>query len=284
MGTGGAVKFAESLLDERFLVLNGDVLTDIDLTSQVAQHERSGARATLALTPVEDPTAYGLVRFAEDRAITEFVEKPAYDQIESNLINAGAYVLDRSVLEVVATDQNVSIEREVFPRLIGDGLYAFPADGYWLDIGTPHRYLRGTFDIIEGNVETPLRERFDDGFLALGERVQATGRIIPPALVDDDCQVAEGAQVGSLAVLGHNVKVGADTTIERAVVLAGAEIGSGCTLRDCIVAAGARVGDGTHVESEAVVGEGVTVGAGNVLTHGVRLFPGVALPDGAILF
>jgi len=284
MGTGGAVKFAESLLDERVLVLNGDVLTDMDLTAQMAQHDRTGARGTLALTPVEDPTAYGLVRFEKDRAISEFVEKPAHDQIDSNLISAGAYVLEREVLDGVPPDENVSIEREVFPRLIGNGLYAFPAKDYWLDIGTPHRYLRGTFDIIEGNVRTAVRDRFDEGFLAVGDRVESEGRIIPPALVDDGCHLAEGAQVGSLAVLGRNVKVGANTTIERAVVLSGAEIGAGCTLRDCIVAAGARVGDGTHVEQEAVLGEGVTVGAGNMLRAGVRVFPGVTLPDGAILF
>jgi mannose-1-phosphate guanylyltransferase len=284
MGTGGAVKFAESLLDERFLVLNGDVLTDIDLSDQLAQHERTGARATLALTPVEDPTAYGLVRFDPERRITEFVEKPAYDDIDSNLINAGAYVLEREVLDIVPADQNVSIEREVFPRVVGHGLYAYPAEGYWLDIGTPHRYLRGTFDIIEGNVRTAVSERLDDGFLAVGERVESAGRIIPPALVEEGCQLGEGAHVGSLAVLGRDVKVGAHATVERAVVLAGAEIGADCVLRDCIVAAGARIGDGTRVDREAVLGEGVTVGAGNVLTHGMRLFPGVSLPDGAVRF
>ena len=124
----------------------------------------------------------------------------------------------------------------------------------------------------------------DDGFLAVDERVESAGRIIPPALVEEGCVIAEGAHVGSLAVLGRNVKVGANTTVERAVVLSGAEIGAGCTLRDCIVAAGARVGDRTHLEREAVLGEGVTVGAGNVLTHGVRLFPGVSLPDRGISF
>ena len=100
-GTAGALKFAESMLDERFLMLNGDVLTDIDITAQIAQHERTGARATLALVPVEDPTAYGLVHLAEDRSVSDFVEKPSSDQIDTNLISAGAYVLEREVLELV---------------------------------------------------------------------------------------------------------------------------------------------------------------------------------------
>src|SRR3954451_8578845 len=130
LGTGGALKYAEPLLADRFLMLNGDILTDLDLTAQIAQHERTGARATLALTPVEDPTAYGLVRFDRERAITEFVEKAGYEQIETNLINAGAYVIEREVLATVPAGQNVSIEREVFPRLIGAGLFAFPTEGY----------------------------------------------------------------------------------------------------------------------------------------------------------
>src|SRR5581483_3309097 len=141
-GTAGALKFAESMLDERFLMLNGDVLTDIDLSAQIAQHERSGARATLALVGVEDPSAYGLVHLADDRSVTDFVEKPSSDSIDTNLISAGAYVLDREILELVPPDRNVSIEREVWPKLVGAGLYGFPSQSYWLDIGTPARYLQ----------------------------------------------------------------------------------------------------------------------------------------------
>jgi len=123
-------------------MLNGDVLTDIDLSAQIAQHERTGARAPLALVPVEDPTAYGLVHLEEDRSVRDFVEKPSSDRIDTDLISAGAYVLQREVLDLVPTDRNVSIEREVWPRLIGDGLYGFPSESYWLDIGTPERYCR----------------------------------------------------------------------------------------------------------------------------------------------
>src|SRR3954449_10818013 len=119
LGTGGAVKFAQPLLDERFLMLNGDVLTDMDLTAQIAQHEATGARATIALIGVDDPSRYGLVRIHEDRSVQEFLEKPSSDQIDTNLINAGAYVLQREVLDGVDRDVNVSIEREVLPRLVG---------------------------------------------------------------------------------------------------------------------------------------------------------------------
>src|SRR3954463_1243466 len=156
-GTAGALKFAESLLDERFLMLNGDVLTDLDLSAQLAQHETTKATGTLALVPVEDPSAYGLVRLEDDNAVREFVEKPSADHVATNLISAGAYVLERSILDLVPPDVNVSIEREVWPRLVGQGLYGFPSNAYWLDIGTPERYLRGPFGIIEGQGDTHRR-------------------------------------------------------------------------------------------------------------------------------
>jgi mannose-1-phosphate guanylyltransferase len=283
-GTAGALKFASSMLDERFLMLNGDVLTDIDLTAQIAQHEQSGAKATLALVPVADPTAYGLVHLNDDRSVRDFVEKPSPDAIDTNLISAGAYVLQREILELVPPDRNVSIEREVWPRLIGDGLFGFPAESYWLDIGTPERYLQGTFDIIEGNVKTAVGERLGSDWLAIDSGAQASGRVIPPAVLERGVTVAAGAQVGSLVVLGEDVSIGAHATVERSVILKGAEIGEGATLRDCIVAAGCRIGARTSIGGGAVLGEGVTVGADNVIDHGARIFPGVTLPDGAIKF
>jgi mannose-1-phosphate guanylyltransferase len=303
-GTAGALKFAESMLDERFLLLNGDVLTDIDLTAQIAQHERTGARATLALVPVEDPTAYGLVRLTPEHAVSEFVEKPSSDQLEggaargqagrggadrplysyTNLISAGAYVLERDVLELVPAERNVSIEREVWPLLIGQGLYGFPSESYWLDIGTPERYLQGTFDIIEGNVATAVGERLGSGYLAIAPDALLEGRAIPPAVLEPGVHVAPGAHVGSLVVLGQGVTVGAGSTVERAVIMNGSEIGAGCTLRDCIVAAGCRVGEGTQLTDGAVLGEGVTLGARNIVSRGARIFPGVTLPDGALRF
>jgi mannose-1-phosphate guanylyltransferase len=285
LGTAGALKYAEDLLDERFLMLNGDVLTDIDLTTQIAQHESTGATGTLALVRVEDPTAYGLVPLNDDQSVREFVEKPAADQIDTNLISAGAYVLERrAILDLIPPDRNVSIEREVWPRLVGEGLYGYAADAYWLDIGTPERYLQGTFDILEGNVRTAVSDRLGADYMDVAEDVQAEGRIVPPALVDRGCRVEAGAHVGSLVVLGEGVSVGEGSTIERAVVLNGTQIGPRCTLRDCIVAGGVRIGEGATVSGGAVIGEGVTIGSHNVLSRGVRVFPQTDLPAGAITF
>ncbi|MDE3070500.1 MAG: NDP-sugar synthase [Acidobacteriota bacterium] len=291
-GTAGALKFAESMLDERFLMLNGDVLTDIDLTAQISQHERTGATGTLALVPVPDPTNYGLVRLRDDRAVREFVEKPSSDDVasaegaegEGNLISAGAYVLERSILDMVPADRNVSIEREVWPLLVGHGLYGFPAENYWLDIGTPERYLKATFDIIEGNVVTAVHRRLGDGYLTISEDASVEGRAIPPAVLERGVSVAADAHVGPLVVLGHNVTVGAGSSVERAVVLNGTEIAENCQLSDCIIAAGCRIGTGTQIRGGCVLGEGVTIGSDNILDNGARLFPGVALGDAAIQF
>jgi mannose-1-phosphate guanylyltransferase len=279
LGTGGAVKLAEPLLDDRFLMLNGDVLTDIDLSAQLAQHERTGARATLALVPVEDPSAYGLVRTADDGAVTAFVEKPSPEQIDTNHISAGAYVLERSVLDVLEPGAPASIERDVFPRLVGDGLYGYVADGYWLDIGTPERYLAGTFDLLDGTVRSPVTARLGDERTFVDPSAECAGRIVGPAVVEADCRIAGGARVGGRVVLERGVRVGEGTTIERAVVLRDARIGAGCTLRDCVVGAGARIGDGCTVADVSVVGEGVTIGAGNSIAGGARLFPGSDVPD-----
>jgi mannose-1-phosphate guanylyltransferase len=284
LGTGGALKFAESLLDERFLMLNGDVLTDIDLTTQIAQHERTGAQATLALVPVEDPSAYGLVRTAADGAVTAFVEKPAPDQIDTNRISAGAYVLERSVLELLEAGTPASIERDVFPRLVGAGLYGYLAEGYWLDIGTPERYLTGTFDLLEGTVHSPVTARMGEGMRSIDPSVENAGRIIPAAIVEAGCRIGAGARIGGRVVLERDVTVGAGTTIERSVILRGAEIGADCTLQGCIVAGGVRIGDGCTIEGLSVIGEGVTIGAGNVIAHGARLFPGLELPARSLAF
>ncbi len=284
LGTAGALKLAEPMLDERFLMLNGDVLTDIDLTAQIAQHAQTGALATLALVAVADPTAYGLVTLEDDRAVRDFIEKPSAEELPTNLISAGAYVLERRILELIPPARNVSIEREVWPRLIGAGLYGFPSESYWLDIGTPGRYLQGTFDIIEGNVATPVRERLGEDWLSIAEDARVQGRVIPPALLERGVRVEAGAHVGSLVVLGEDVSIGAGAVVERSVVLAGTRIEAGCELRDCIVAAGCRIGRGSRISGGAVLGEGVSIGADNVITRGARIFPGVELPDGAIEF
>jgi mannose-1-phosphate guanylyltransferase len=284
LGTGGALKFAEDLLEERFLMLNGDVLTDIDVSAQLAAHDATGARATLALYPVEDPSHYGLVRMDDERRVTEFVEKPAPDQIDTNNISAGVYVLEKTVLGLLAAGEPASIERDVFPLLVGHGLYGHVSEGYWKDIGTPDRYLEATFDILEGSVSTQVGARMGATYVCVEDGVESSGRIVPSALVEADCRIGAGAKIGGRAVLERGVTVGEGTTIESAIVMAGSTIGAHCTISNCIVAGDVVIGDRCHVEGHAVIGAGVRLGADNMVSRGARLFPGVQLPDGALRF
>lgn len=285
-GTAGALKYAEDLLDERFLMLNGDVLTDLDLSAQIAQHERTGAVGTLALVPVADPSSYGLVSLREDGSVEEFLEKPSPDEpLPTNLISAGAYVLERSMLDLIAPDQKVSIEREVWPVLVDNGLYGFAHHGaYWIDIGTPARYLQVTFDLLEGNVRTDLGARLGDTLIDVDPAASVEGRVVPPAVVEAHVRVAEGARVGALAVLADGVSVGPGSTVERCVVLRDARIGADCVLRDCIVCPGATIGDRTQIVDGALIGENVAIGADNVVACGARVFPGMEVPDGGLAF
>ena len=243
-GTAGAIRFADDMLADRFFVLNGDVLCDLDLTAQIKQHEGTGARATIALYPVKDPTGYGLVHRHEDGEITEFLEKPEPDQIDTDEINAGAYLLERSVLDQIPPDQNVSIEREVFPRLIGNGLYGIRQEGYWIDIGTPDRFLEANWDILEGRVET------------------IHGKLDEPRMLGQGCEVAEGAELRTPYVIGAGGRLAEGAVVDRSVLLDRCVVEEGAIVSNSILSAGVTVEAGARVE-DAVIGEDESVGAGS---------------------
>lgn len=237
LGTAGAIRFAaEALgerLEDRFLALNGDVLADLDLSALVRAHDERGARATIALHPVEDSSAYGLVRCDADGQVLEFLEKTG--EAVPGEINAGAYVLERSVLDLVPAGRAVSIEREVFPRLVGEGLHGLLLDGYWMDIGTPERYLQASWDILEGRVET---------------RVEPTA---PGRLVAADATIAADAQVGRRAVVSPGCRLDTGCDVTDSVLLEGCTVGEGARVRGSILAPGAKVEAGAQLV-DAVIG------------------------------
>ena len=243
-GTAGAIRFAADelgeRLEDRFLALNGDVLTDLDLTALLRAHEEQGAGATIALHPVEDSAAYGLVRSGEGGVVEAFIEKTG--EAVAGEINAGMYVLERSVLDLIPPDEEVSIERDVFPRLVGEGLYGLRLDGYWMDIGTPKRYLQASWDILEDRVET---------------RVEATA---PGTLIAADAEVAAGATVGPRVVLGPGCQVESGAAIAASVLLDGCAVGEGAVVRGSILSSGVTVPAGA-VLNDAVLGEDERVAA-----------------------
>jgi mannose-1-phosphate guanylyltransferase len=263
-GTAGAIKFAEEELGERFFVLNGDVLCDLDIGALVSQHESTGARATIALYPVEDPSAYGLVLHSEDGEVREFLEKPEDpSKIDSDEINAGAYLLERSVLDEIPPDEDVSIERQIFPKLIGNGLYGRRLEGYWLDIGTPQRYLQAHWDILERRVETVMGERVDDRGLLVADdaEVDDGAELEGPALVGEGAEVAAGAAVGPRAVLGAGTSVAEGAEVTGSVLLPDCSVGAGARVRDVILSPGVEIAAGAEPEPGSVFAEGEAVAA-----------------------
>jgi len=290
LGTGGPLRLAveEGLLEERFLVLNGDLLADLDLGVLMRTHEDTGAAATLALYPVDDPSAYGLVRRgggpkdyagAPDTAtgeVAEFVEKPDPGDVDTNEISAGAYVMERRVIEMIPAGRMVSIERELFPRLVGRGLYGHVLDGYWMDIGTPERYLQASWDILEGRVRTDAGERLDGAGLLVedGSGIDPAATVQPPALLEADVTVGAEASIGSRAVIARGAHLGEGAVVASSVVLARSRVGSKAAIIDSIVAPGVQIGESARVGPGAVIGEGARVDAGAELGEGARLAPG----------
>ena len=252
LGTGGAIVNALDHVDDTFFVLNGDILTDLDLTAMLRFHRDRGAGATIALTQVDDARPYGLVETDPRGRVAAFREKPT-DPIPGD-VNAGTYLLEPGPLEVWDRGRSISVEREVFPTLIARGtqLYGFLADAYWTDLGTPERYLQGHADLLDGKM--------------LGVSAGAP-------LVASGASVAATASLGRHVVLDDEVEVAAGATLERTVVHRGARVDEGARVARSILGPGARVGSEAVVE-DAILGEGSSVAAGARLA-GERLSPGV---------
>jgi mannose-1-phosphate guanylyltransferase len=242
LGTAGAIRFAADALgddlEERFLALNGDVLTDLDLSALVRAHRERTATATLALHPVQDASAYGLVRSGEGGEVVEFLEKTG--ERAPGEVNAGMYVLERPVLEMVPQGENVSIERDVFPGLVGEGLHGLRLDGYWMDIGTPERYLQASWDILEGRVETRVEPNSNGLLVAADAEVATDATIGPRAVIGAGCRVEAGAEVSESVLLGGNA-VGAGAQVRQSILALGAEVAAGTTVDGTVAAANEKV-------------------------------------------
>ncbi|MCO5316023.1 MAG: NDP-sugar synthase [Solirubrobacterales bacterium] len=229
LDTAGAIRFALEHLDETFFALNGDSLADLDLGLLLQHHREHGAKATLGLYPVEDASPYGLVELTPDGEVTGFFEKPEAGR--SGLISAGMYVLDREVIAALPEGRPISIEREVFPKLVGHGLHGRALDGYWKDIGTPERFLEATWDIVEGRVDTTVP-------------VDPLG-----VMVDPDSHIDPAAVIGPRAVIGPGCEIGSGAVIAGSVLLGDSVVGAGAKISGSIFSSGVKVESGVGVEN-----------------------------------
>ncbi|HET7479358.1 MAG TPA: NDP-sugar synthase [Rubrobacteraceae bacterium] len=284
LGTAGGIKNAENYLDGgTFVVVNGDVLTGMELSRAIERHRATDALATITLTSVEDPTAYGLVEVDHEMLVHRFIEKPAYDEVTTNLINAGIYVLEPEVLDMIPAGREVSIEREVFPQLQAEGrLRAHVSSSYWRDIGTPRSYLAASHDVLSGAVGAGA----DFEYLNVhpSTRVGKNVKLLPPVSVADGCDIGAGATIGGRSALGRGCRIGEGAVVEGSILLDGAEVEAGAVVRGSILGPRARVGQKAIVRGLSVLGAGCVVGEGNVLDQGIRINPGVVLPPRSIRF
>ena len=271
LGTGGAIRNAAAHLtcgpDDPVMVLNGDVLSGVDYAGLIEGHVRAGAVVTLHLVRVEDPSAYGLVPTDEQGRVLAFREKPTTaEEIITDQINAGCYVFRRSAIDAIPTGRVVSVERDTFPALLADGAHmrGVVDDSYWLDLGTPWDFIRGSVDLVRGIAPWP-------------------GHVPAVSLVLDDAVVDEGADVGGGTTVGRGCRVAAGAVVQGSVLLDGAVIGPAAVVTDSVIGAGAMIESGAVVAG-CVIGDGARVGTGNELRAGARIWPDVVLPPTSVRF
>jgi len=273
LGTGGAIRNAAEALtcgpDDPVLVFNGDVLSGLDIAGLVQQHKAADADVTIYLTRVDDPRPFGLVPTDGNGRVTAFLEKPkTAAEIVTDQINAGCYVFRRSVIDSIPADRPVSVERETFPGLLADGstVLGVVDEAYWLDLGTPLAFVKGSTELVQGLISSPALPG-------------PTGE----ALVLPGAQVEPGARLIGGSTVGEGCIIGADAVVDGSVLLPGATVGAGSRVRGSVLGAGAVIGDDVVLD-EVVVGDGARIGAGNELLAGVRVFTDHEIQAGAVRF
>jgi len=277
-GTAGAVKNAASYLDDAFLVLNGDVFTDLDITALIDFHRQRKAKATIALAPVDDPTAYGLIETDAEGRVTRWLEKPAWNEVlqrRTNMINAGTYVLEPDILALIPPQKEVSIEKETFQRLLAQGepMYAYSSQAYWMDMGTPEKYLQLHRDLLSGKCRhyglTPGEE------VLTGEHtdIHPTAQIKGPVIIGNNCSIGRRVHLIGPVVIRDGCTILEDSVIEDSVVWRNARLGPRANLKSAILADNCCLNEG-GICVESALGDNVTVLNGCKLEPGSKIEPG----------
>ena len=278
LGTCGAVKNVEELLDnETTVVLNGDILTSINIRHLLDYHTDKAAKVTITLYSVEDPTAYGLVSLNGDSRVTEFLEKPSFDEVTTHWINAGIYLIEPEVLKYAPEGENYSFERGLFPTLLknNEPIFGFPFSGYWKDIGSPSHYLKAHHDILEGRLNYPFPgEEIKPGvFAGKGCKISEKATLFGPTTIGDNCVIEDNAIIFSYTTIGNNCHIQPSAKIYDSIIFDDSTVGKNCVVKNSILAKGVSLGDEVHVEGLSVLGDEVSVGSRNILMKGIKLSP-----------
>ncbi|AEG15247.1 Mannose-1-phosphate guanylyltransferase., Phosphomannomutase [Desulfofundulus kuznetsovii DSM 6115] len=287
LGTAGSVKNAREFLDETFLVISGDALTDLDLTRAVAFHRQRGAMATLVLTRVSCPLEYGVVITKPDGRITQFLEKPGWGEVFSDTVNTGIYVLEPEVLEYIEPGRMVDFSKDLFPLLLREKkpLFGVVLPGYWCDIGNLQQYLQAHQDVLSGRVKTaiPGREIQPGVWVGDGVEISSNARITGPVLIGDGCYIGPGAEIESFSVLGEGCLIQEQASIKRSVLWNNVYIGPGAALRGAIVAGRVQVQAHAAVYEGAVIGSDSVIQERSVVKPDVKLWPHKLVESGAVV-
>ncbi|CAN5867026.1 mannose-1-phosphate guanyltransferase [soil metagenome] len=287
LGTAGSVRNAMDELDERFLVISGDVLTDIDLTAIERFHDEKGAMATIGLVAVDNPLEFGIVITHEDGSIERFLEKPTWGQVFSDTINTGIFVLEPEIFDYIEADRPVDFSGEVFPALLADGkpLFGAVAEGYWEDVGTLEAYVSVHKDVLDGKVEVDIAGfRMAEGvWLGEGAELHPDARLDGCAVIGDYCKIEAGARIGDYTVLGSNVRVRGDADLERVVVHDNAYLGNGVRLRGTVVGRASDLRNGVRCDEGVVLGDECFIGENAVIGSEVKVYPFKTVETGATI-
>lgn len=289
LGTAGGVKNVEDHLDDNaFFVFNGDILTDLDLTAMWNSHTEREASVSIALTPVEDPTAYGIVETENDGMVKRFIEKPSWDAVTTNMINAGTYILNANVLRHVPRNEHFMFERGLFPLLVqmGDPVFGYPSDAYWIDIGTPQKYMKVHHDLLHGRVATvfPGKQVAEGVWVGNGTTIDPSARLAGPIVIGDNCTIGGNTRIVGPVILGSGCKIGNEVEIEDAVIWKETRIGNHVTIKTCVLAERNTIADNVFAINGCVTGDNVTIGSGNRLDAGIRVWPDRNIEANTITF
>ena len=278
LGTAGAVKNAAELVSDSFFVLNGDVFSNLDFSAMLAFHRQNKARATIALTPVANPTHYGLIETDSRSRVTRFLEKPRPEEVTTNMINAGTYVLEPGVLDMIPRSREYSFERQLFPSMLagGDKVYAFSSPGYWIDIGNPEKYSQLNFDLLSGRSGQYGFKRGDEIIIGRGSHIHPTARLKGPLLLGDNCVIGQEASIAGPTVVGPECRIEDAAVVSACIIWQDVAIGNGCRVISSIIAGGCRLLPGSEAD-RAVLGDNVTISSGYKLEPGARVEPGSIL-------
>jgi mannose-1-phosphate guanylyltransferase len=278
LGTAGAVKNVAQHLDETFFVFNGDVFTDMNLTAMLETHRKKSAKATIALTSVDDPTMYGVVETDTNGRIKRFVEKPKHEAVTTNMINAGTYILDPDLLQYIPANQSYMFETGLFPLLLkrGDPFYSFTSHGYWIDIGTPEKYMQVNADLLAGAIaaDFPGSAHSKNVWVEEGCKIHPKANIEGPVVIGRSCIIEAQAHIKGPSVIGPDCSIGTGSLVEKSIIWHNVKIGKGAKLQQCIIADAVSIGEGCDIAAGCIIGNKVSIEQNTRLAPDIKVMPG----------